>query len=108
VPAYVGVYTARLEMPWVQSLKEKRALVRPVIERIRARFPVSAARLEGLNDHKWEAVGFVVIGSDPAWVEATLQSVAAFLRRHGAFAVREVGFEVVRWDLEAPALPEVL
>jgi len=29
VPAYVGFYAARLEMPWVRSLKEKRALVRP-------------------------------------------------------------------------------
>ncbi len=108
MPAYVGVYTARLEMPWVRSLKEKRALVRPVIERIKARFPVSAARLEGQNDHKWEAVGFVVIGAEAEWVEATLQAVADFLERHGEFRVRAVGFEVVRWDLEDPGLPQAL
>ncbi len=108
MPAYVGVYTARLEMPWVRSLKEKRALVRPVIERIKARFPVSAARLEGQNAHKWEAVGFVVIGAEAEWVEATLRRVAAFLEENGAFAVREVGLEVVRFDLEAPVLPDAL
>ncbi|WP_287417455.1 DUF503 family protein, partial [Oceanithermus sp.] len=44
---YVGVFTARLETPWVGSLKEKRAVIRPVMERIKARFPVSAARVAG-------------------------------------------------------------
>ena len=28
---YIGVLTIRLEMPWVSNLKEKRALVRPVV-----------------------------------------------------------------------------
>ncbi|HEX2865023.1 MAG TPA: DUF503 family protein, partial [Deinococcales bacterium] len=45
--AFVGVYQARLVMPWVRSLKEKRSLVKPVTERLKARFPVSVARLDG-------------------------------------------------------------
>ncbi len=100
MPAYVGFYAARLEMPWVRSLKEKRALVRPVIEKIRARFPVSAARLEGLDVHGWEAVGFVVIGNEAGWVEEVLVQVAAFLRASGEYAVREERIEVVRWDTD--------
>ncbi len=100
MPAYVGFYAARLEMPWVRSLKEKRALVRPVLERIRARFPVSAARLEGLDAHGWEAVGFVAIGNEAAQVEAVLTQVAAFLRTNGEYLVSEERFEVVRWDTD--------
>ncbi|CAN5546669.1 hypothetical protein BH24DEI1_BH24DEI1_16490 [soil metagenome] len=37
---YIGVYLARLETPWARSLKEKRALIKPVAERLKARFPV--------------------------------------------------------------------
>jgi len=100
MPAYVGFYIARLEMPWVRSLKEKRALVRPMIERIRARFPVSAARLEGLNAHGWETVGFVVLSNDPQTAERVLREVARFLAENGAYRVGEEQFEVVRWDTD--------
>jgi uncharacterized protein len=62
VLGYTGLYTVRLGMPWVQSLKEKRALVRPVVERLKARFPVSVARLAGLNDHDFEVIGVVSHG----------------------------------------------
>ena len=100
MPAYVGVYLARLEMPWVKSLKEKRALVRPVIERIRARFPVSAARIEGLNEHGWEAVGFVVISNDAKTAERILLEVADFLAQSGSYRVAGEELEVVLWEAD--------
>ncbi len=99
--AYVGLYTARLEMPWVRSLKEKRALVRPVMERLKSRFPVSAARLEGIEAHGWEVVGFTLIGADPRWVEETLRKAARFLLENGDFEVREERLEVVHWEMSA-------
>jgi len=104
VAAYVGVYLARLEMPWVKSLKEKRALVRPVIERVRARFPVSAARLDGLDAHGWETVGFVIISNDPKAAERVLREVAAFLAENGVYRVGEEHLEVVHWDTDEPRL----
>ncbi len=103
MPAYVGVYLARLEMPWVKSLKEKRALVRPVIERIRARFPVSAARIEGLDEHGWETVGFVIISNDPKTAERVLAEVADYLSQNGSYRLQDERLEVVRWDTDEPA-----
>jgi len=99
VRAYVGLYVARLEMPWVRNLKEKRALVRPAIERLRARYPVSVARLEGQDARTWEVVGLTLIGHDPAWVEGVLQKAAAFLAAQGEYRVTEEGREVVLWEL---------
>ena len=46
-----------LEMPWVASLKEKRSLIKPVTEKLKVRFPVSVARLAGLDAHEWELIG---------------------------------------------------
>jgi uncharacterized protein YlxP (DUF503 family) len=61
---YIGVYLVRLEMPWARSLKEKRSLVKPVSEKLKARFPVSVARLGGLDSHDWELLGVTAISSD--------------------------------------------
>lgn len=95
---YVGVYTARLEMPWVHNLKEKRALVRPVTERLKARFPVSVARLDGLEAHDWEVIGVVTISHDGAWVEETLNAVAAFVAASGEYSVLDETLEVQALD----------
>ncbi|RDI94682.1 DUF503 domain-containing protein [Meiothermus sp. QL-1] len=101
--AYLGVYTARLEMPWVRSLKEKRALVKPIIERLRARFPVSAARLAGQDDHCWEVVGFSLIGHDGVWVETVLREAAHFITTQAEYRVVEA-----QWHIEEVSLEELL
>ncbi|MGI8747253.1 MAG: DUF503 domain-containing protein [Deinococcus sp.] len=84
---YVGLLTLRLEMPWVSNLKEKRALVRPVVERLKARFPVTVARLDGLNAHDWEVIGVATISNDREWVEQTLQLASDFVASSGEYRV---------------------
>ncbi len=99
VKAYLGLYTARLETP-ARSLKEKRALVKPALERLKSRFPVSAARLYGLDAWGYEVVGLSVLGNDPAWVEATLREAARFLAQNGAFRVALEEFRLEAFELE--------
>ncbi len=96
--AYVGVFTARLETPWARSLKEKRAVIKPVMERIKARFPVSAARLDGLNEHGWERVGFSVIGAEAEWVSGVLAAVERSLAGPGAYRLVVLEREVFVFD----------
>ncbi len=97
---YLGVYLADLDMPWVGSLKEKRALVKPVTEKLKSRFPVSVARLEGLNEHAWERIGAVAISHDPVWLESLLNDVHDFVLRHGDFRVERSSIRVEVWDGE--------
>lgn len=84
---YVGVLTVRVEMPWVGNLKEKRALVRPVVERLKARYPLTVARLGGLDAHDWEVIGVATLSNDYGWVEETLRMAADFIAREGEYRV---------------------
>ena len=84
---YVGILTVRVEMPWVSNLKEKRALVRPVVERLKARYPLTVARLDGLNAHDWEVLGVATLSNDYNWVEETLRMAADFIAREGEYRV---------------------
>ncbi|SEJ79880.1 hypothetical protein SAMN04488058_11927 [Deinococcus reticulitermitis] len=91
---YVGVLTVRLEMPWVSNLKEKRALVRPVVERLKVRFPLTVARLDGLNAHDWEVIGVATLSNDYAWVEETLKMAADYIASEGPYRVAEESVEI--------------
>ncbi len=96
-PVYVGVLLITLEMPGVRSLKQKRSLILPVTERLKARFPVSVARLEGLDAHGWERIGISAISADAAWLDRTLGSALAFVEGRG-LGVRASSIEVEVWD----------
>jgi len=102
---YVGVYLARLELPWARSLKEKRSVVKPVVERLKARFPVSVARLDGLNAHAWEVIGASALSSDAGWLEGLLNSVDLFVRSMAECRVTASRIELSPWSGldEAPA-----
>lgn len=91
---YVGVLTVRVEMPWVSNLKEKRALVRPVVERLKARYPLTVARLDGLNAHDWEVIGVATLSNDYGWVEETLRMAADFIAREGEYRVVEESTDI--------------
>ena len=84
---YIGALTLRLEMPWVSNLKEKRALVRPVVERLKVRFPVTVARLGGLDAHDWELIGVTTISNDHEWIEQTLKMASDFVASGGEYRV---------------------
>ena len=94
---WVGVLTFVVTTPGARSLKDKRGLVTPIVERTRRRFPVSVARLDGLDRRDRETLGAVVISADPEVCRSVLASVRAFVEGFG-LRIEEVRSEVERWD----------
>lgn len=95
---YVGVLQLRLEMPWVQSLKEKRALVAPVVAKVKTRFDVAAARLQGSEKHHSEVIGVSAISNDAVGLEALLCRVEAFVAAHGDYQISRRQLDIERWE----------
>jgi uncharacterized protein YlxP (DUF503 family) len=62
----VIVALARLSLyiPHSHSLKEKRAVVRKIVDRIQARFKLHVAEVGGQDTWQRAALGFAVVGSD--------------------------------------------
>ena len=61
---FVGVLTVDVLFGDVQSLKEKRSLVRPVIAELRKRFEVAAAETGHLELHRRSEIGVAVVAAD--------------------------------------------
>jgi uncharacterized protein YlxP (DUF503 family) len=58
----------------VQSLKQKRSLVRPVIAELRRRFDVAAAEAGYLELHRRSLIGVAVVASDGAHARDVLNA----------------------------------
>jgi hypothetical protein len=48
---WVGVLQLEVGCPWVRSLKQKRALIAPLLERWRRGYSLSVVRTAGLDAH---------------------------------------------------------
>ncbi|MBX3251089.1 MAG: DUF503 domain-containing protein [Myxococcales bacterium] len=83
----VGVCRVALSLPGVTSLKEKRSIVRRVLERTSARFPVSAAEVADQDRHDRAVLGFALASSDGAHASAVLERVLRFVEELGVAPV---------------------
>ena len=73
----VGVLTLHLLIPGAHSLKEKRHGLRSVKDRLRSRFNVSVAEVDGMETWQRAVLGVCAVGNDRAYVEGQLDRVVA-------------------------------
>ena len=71
----IGVLTLEINVPEAHSLKEKRHVVRGLKDRLRSRFNVSVAEIDGQDSWQRAVVAAVTVSGDHDRALAILQSV---------------------------------
>ncbi len=71
----VGVLTLEIQLPYAHSLKEKRALLQKLRDRLRAKFNVAVAELDHQDLWQQATLGVVAISSSQKILQAMLQKV---------------------------------
>lgn len=69
---FVGSLSVDLLLGDVHSLKEKRAVVRPIVAELVRKFPVSAAEVGDQDLYRRALIGVAVVGSDATHVREVL------------------------------------
>lgn len=87
-----------LRLRAVRSLKDKRRIVRQVLERTRARFPVSIAETGDNDVHHHALVGVALVTNDRRVGESTLDQLVHFIDQLGVAEILQVDREVVPWE----------
>ncbi len=76
---YVCALRIELFFPQAHSLKERRSLLRPVVEGLRNRFPVSVAEVGDTGKWQRASVGVAVVGSSEAVSAGVLDDCERFV-----------------------------
>ncbi|MBO2520359.1 MAG: DUF503 domain-containing protein [Clostridia bacterium] len=90
---YLGLLTLDLATRACTSLKEKRRVLKGLIDRMKARLDVSVAEVGFQDAHQRARIAVACVGSDRGYVERTLQ------RAMGIAEGRD-GAEVCQWRME--------
>jgi hypothetical protein len=75
----IGVAQITLYLEAADSLKDKRRVVKSLIQRIHNRFNVTAAEVADLDDHRVATIGVAVVSNSGSHCSDVLSSVIAFV-----------------------------
>ena len=94
----VGAAIVELHVHGSHSLKEKRGVVRSVVQRIRNRFNVSVAEVGGQDTWQRALIGVVSVGSDARAIRTLLGRVVDFVEGVGLAEVTNSDIEILTLD----------
>jgi hypothetical protein len=86
----IGTMTAQLYLHGVVSLKDKRKIVKSLIERLKSRFNISISEVDH-NDIKTSAlIGIAVVANETKFINQQLDKIIEFMRKDPRFELGSV------------------
>lgn len=89
----IGLLTLEIYIPEAHSLKDKRQVLRSLKDRLRGKFNVAVAELEGADSWQRSVVGVVSLGNNAGFLEQSLLTVLEDSESH-------LGRDLVGHELE--------
>jgi uncharacterized protein len=72
---HTGILTLHFRMEGCTSLKEKRGMIKPYIERVHRQFNVSAAEVDKQDFHEDAVIALAMVNNDAALIEASFSGI---------------------------------
>ena len=91
----IGSCRIWLRADWVNSLKEKRTVVKGITDKVKNKFNVSIAEVENQDMHKEIGLGFACVTNESRHAQSVMQNVVAFVEGNTDAEVVEVQTEVL-------------
>ena len=70
-----------LRASWAHSLKEKRMVVKSLIEKLKNKFNISVAEIDEQDVHKTIVIGIAGICGSNAQVDSTMEHIISFIEK---------------------------
>jgi len=90
----VGLCKIYLSAQWVNSLKEKRMIVKSIIDKVKNKFNVSIAEVEKQDMHKFIVIGFACVSNSSSHINSIIDNVVNFIEKNASAIVDDVQYEI--------------
>lgn len=91
----IGTCTVTLEAPWVESLKEKRMIVKSIEDKLRHTFNISVAEVDCQDMHKTIVLGFACVTNDSRHANSIIDNVLDFIERSAEAEITGTVIEIL-------------
>ena len=91
----VGTLEVYLDLGALRSLKEKRGVIKGLLQRIRQRFEVAAAEVAEHDGIRSAGLGFSAVGNSTPALQSRLQKIVNFLEMDQAVIIVDYRVEIL-------------
>ncbi len=91
----VGTGKIKFKLYGINSLKEKRRIIKSIINRIKNKFNISIAETDLNDSHAWAQIGFSIVGNDSRVVNSKLDKVLNLADDIGLAQITDTQIEIV-------------
>ena len=95
---FIGVLNVRLYLSEPQSLKDKRRIIKSLIDRLKNKFNVAVAETDGLDSWNNCNLGIVCISNEAAHADSMLASVLNFIESRGTVELTSIQTEIIPYS----------
>jgi hypothetical protein len=90
----VGLLKIHIHLHGIESLKDKRRIVKSLIGRLKSRFNFSVSEIEAHDSKSLAVIGLAVVSNDGAFIDKQMDSVINFAQQDGRFYLGQVDREI--------------
>jgi uncharacterized protein YlxP (DUF503 family) len=91
----IGTGRIYLYANWVHSLKEKRTIVKSIIDKVKHKFNVSIAEVENLDMHQSIVIGIACVSNSTEHSNSSIQNVIEFIEQNTEAVVEDIVIEIL-------------
>ncbi len=90
----IGSCEVTFHANWVTSLKEKRMIVKSLVDKTRHKFNVSVAEVDCQDQHKIIVIGFACVTNEKRQADSIIQHILRFMEQNTEAEMISAEFEV--------------
>lgn len=91
----IGSCKVYLNAPFSHSLKEKRTVVKSIIDKVRHKFNVSIAEIEDQDLHQSIVIGFAVVSNSSSHANSMMQGVINYIEENTSASLVDIYTEII-------------
>lgn len=92
---FVGVCTLYFTAEWVNSLKEKRMVVKHIVEKAGHKFNISIAEVDRQDVHRSIVIGFACVSNETVHAEKMMNNVIDFIEKNTDAVLDRIETEIL-------------
>ena len=92
---FIGTIIVTLHAPWVNSLKEKRMIVKSICSKVKNKFNVSIAEVDEQDTHKTLVIGIASVANEVNQADRILDQVINFIESSSEAEIINIDREVL-------------
>ena len=92
---FIGACIIRLRLFETHSLKDKRQILKSIIERLKHRFNISIAEVDLFDSWQTSEIGFSCVSTEPDHARSMIQNVIRFIDGDGRVEITSQEIEIL-------------